>query len=278
MSDTTRDLLHLVSLSGAGLILLAGATLDLALVFRFQRRLSAPRLPARADLGRRPFGAPHALLALFTTLILTLPALFQKPSPPTPTETALVLGPVVYALAGLLTVALCLHLAHSTFREAFGSATCPTRRAIGKGVLYGLAAVPPVMLLSHVVAAVADRLGYEPRGQEVFDWLSDNGVSAGTRVFLMASAVFLAPLVEEVLFRGILFPALLKGRAFASAALLTGLYFALVHVHALSLLPLLALSVALSAAYASTGSLLTPVVMHALFNATSLLLYLAGTE
>ncbi len=278
MTDTAHDLLRLLAFATAGLILLAGATIDLYLAFLFQRRLTNPSLPARAELERRPFAAPHVQLTLFTTLFFVLPALFQKPNPPTPTETALVLGPVVYALAGLLTASLCLYLARSTVREAFGSAACTARRAVGKGVLYGLAVIPPVMLLSHVMAAVADGLGYAPKMQEVFDWLSDSGVSNGTRLFLMATAIVVAPLVEETLFRGILFPALLKGRAFASAALLTGLYFGLVHLHAISLLPLLALSAALSAAYASTGSLLTPIVMHALFNATSLLLYLSGSE
>jgi membrane protease YdiL (CAAX protease family) len=47
------------------------------------------------------------------------------------------------------------------------------------------------------------------------------------------------------------------------------------HLHAPSLLSLLVLSVGFSAGYAATGSILTPVVMHALFNLTGLLLFFA---
>ena len=187
----------------------------------------------------------------------------------------LICGTLLYGLATLLLTAFCLSMSATTFRGAFTSERCTTRRALAKGVLYGLAIIPPVMLVSQVTAACTEALGYEARLQEVFDWFNDGTLSPSARVFMMAAAVFIAPVTEEALFRGILFPVLLKGRAFASAALLSGLFFALIHFHAPSLLPLLALSIAFSAAYASTGSLLTPIVMHALFNTTSLLLYLA---
>jgi membrane protease YdiL (CAAX protease family) len=98
------------------------------------------------------------------------------------------------------------------------------------------------------------------------------------RVGLITAAVLIAPTVEEFVFRGILFRALLRHRRFAYAALLSGAYFALVHLHAPSFLPLLALSAAFSAGYAATGSILTPIVMHALFNAVSLLAYFAGSS
>jgi membrane protease YdiL (CAAX protease family) len=92
---------------------------------------------------------------------------------------------------------------------------------------------------------------------------------------MLAAAVLIAPVVEELLFRGILLPALLKARSFLFAALLTGAYFALVHLHAPSFLPLLLLSAAFSAGYAATGSILTPMAMHAVFNLTSVMFYFA---
>lgn len=275
MGHTAPDLWSLLAFAAGGALLLAGTCADLYLAFLFQRRAAGLYLQARSVLEGRPFGAFHVQLALFVTLLFALPAVFQKPDVPAPSEAALVLGPVVYALAGLLVVSLCLFRSGASARDAFGSPGCGAWRAAGYGLLYGLAAIPPVLLLSHASASAAEALGYAPKVQQVFDWLSDDSVSAGTRLFLIAAAVLLAPLTEEALFRGILFPALLRGRAFASSALLTGLYFGLVHLHATSLLPLLALSVALSAAYAATGSLVTPVVMHALFNGTSLLLYYA---
>lgn len=274
MVQNDSELARVLFLAAAGLIVIAGATADLILGFLLQsraRRLSLPHLP---DLRNRPFTLPHVFLVLTITLLFAASALVAPAGAPTPSEATLIAGPLFYALAGLLATSACLHLTRTTFREAFAPKQHTAPRTFAKGILFGLAAIPPIILLSLGMSSATESLGFEPRLQEVFGWLKDGGVSAFTRGFLMAAAVVLAPLAEETLFRGILFAALLKGRSFASAALLSGLYFALIHLHAPSLLPLLVLSVAFSAAYAATGSLLTPIVMHALFNLTSLLIFL----
>lgn len=274
-TTTSSELLRLACAFAAGLLLLAGATMDLAFAFRLQRGLLPRQGPALPLLRDRPFGFPHAFLALSATLLFAVPSLFQPPSPAAPPASALICGPLLYTFGSFLVVAVCLYIQGTTFRRAFGTPDCGAGRALGRGLVYGLAALPGVLLLSHAMAAMTEVFGYEPQLQVVFDWLGDGGVSTGTRFFMMAAAVVLAPVSEELLFRGILFPALLKGRSFAAAALLTSLYFALVHFHAPSLLPLLALSVAFSAGYSATGSILTPIAMHALFNGASLLLYLS---
>lgn len=270
------DLTRVLLLVAAGVIVLAGATVDLYLAFLFQRRSAPLALPALPELRRRPFTYLHALQVLLITLLFAVPSLFQKATAhSSPSSAMLILGSLLYALTALLIVAFCLSTSGATFRSAFHTGACGARRAIKRGALYGLASLPPVLLLSHVMSTLAEVFGYDTRPQEVFDWFGDPAVSWGTRICLMAAAVVFAPMAEEALFRGILFPALLKNRGFAAAALLTGTYFALVHFHAISLLPLLALSVAFSSAYAATGSLLTPITMHALFNATSIVLYYA---
>jgi membrane protease YdiL (CAAX protease family) len=275
MLESVSELPQLLLLAAAGTILIAGAAIDLYLLFSVQRRAAPCFLRAQPELKRSAFTLLHALQVLLITLLFAVPAILQKTDAPPPPASAFVLGPILYAMLGLLAVSACLAQTGQTFRTAFLGTACTSKQAILKGVQYGLAAIPPVILLSHVLSICTESLGYEPRLQEVFDWLGDPSIGWGVRLFMMLAAVFLAPLAEEALFRGVLFPALIKNRSFASAALLSGLYFALVHLHAPSLLPLLALSVAFSAAYAATGSLLTPIVMHALFNATSLLLYLA---
>lgn len=275
MFSETADLTRILFQVLAGLILIAGATVDLYLALLVQTRRIAPSLASRAVLARRPFTAFHAQLAVFATLMFALPALFQKPAASVPNDLSLILGPLLYAFAGFAVVAFCLTSSRASLRQAFFSPHCSARKALGKGLLYGLALIPPVVLLSMATTALSEALGFEPQLQEVFDWLGDDELALGTRVFMMVAAVVIAPAVEEMLFRGILFPLALKARSFLFAALLSGAYFALVHFHAPSFLPLLALSVAFSAGYAATGSILTPVVMHALFNLTSVLFYLA---
>jgi len=276
MFSEATDLTRILLQAGAGLILIAGATADLYLGLLVQTRRLMPSLPSYRTLTQRPFTFFHAQLALASTLVFAVPLLVQDGPAKTPKESALVLGPVLYALAGFLVITLCLTYSRTSMRQSFFSPHCSAREAITKGLLYGLAVIPPVLLLSLALTAVTEALGFEPALQEVFDWLGDTTLSPGTRLFMIVAAVAIAPVVEELLFRGVLFTAVLKVRPFLFAALLSGLYFALVHFHAPSFLPLLALSTAFSAGYAATGSILTPIVMHALFNLTSVLLYLAG--
>lgn len=275
MFPDTTDLTRLLFQALAGLIVIAGATADLYLAVLVQTRRVAPSLRSYDALSRRPFTAFHAQLTLFATLMFALPMLSQTASPAVPNDLSLILGPLLYAFAGFMVTVLCLTYSRTSFRHAFLSPRCTTGQALGKGLLYGLAIIPPVVLLSLVMTTVTEALGYEPQLQEVFDWLGDDSLALSTRVFMMAAAVIIAPVVEETLFRGLLFPSILKARSFFFAALLSGFYFALVHFHAPSFLPLLALSIAFSAGYAATGSILTPIVMHALFNFTSVLFYLA---
>jgi len=276
MVGSSSDLTHLALAALSTLIVLAGAALDLLFVFRFQRHSEPLRFLRHSEINERPFTLFHALQVLWVTLMCSVPVLFQKMDAPTPPERSIVLGPVLYALMSLLIVVFCLTTAKTTFRSAFASNACTAKQALAKGLVYGLAAIPPVVLLSTVISSITEAFGYEARLQNVFDWLNDGAVSSGTRVFMMFSAVFIAPVAEEALFRGILLPSLLKFRSLIWAALVSSFYFALVHFHAPSLLPLILLGLAFSAAYAKTGSLLTPIVMHALFNATSLLFFLAG--
>jgi len=275
MSVDPQDLTRLVFHALSALVLIAGVSADLYLAFLVQTRQLVPKLRAAPQLASKPFAAFAVQLTLFATLGFTLPALFAQPDAAPPQDRALIMGPLFYALAGFLVVGLSLTYARTSFREAFLPRGCPPAQALKRGLLYGVAAIPPVIGLSWLVTFFANALGLAPERQEVFDWLSDGSLEFGTRAFMLTAAVLIAPIVEELLFRGILLTALFKARTFLSAALISGAYFALVHFHAPSFLPLLALSVAFSAGYASTGSILTPMVMHALFNLTSVLFYFA---
>ena len=272
LNDITRLILYAVS----GLIFIAGVTTCLGFGALVQMRRLVPSLPAIRRLKHAPFRAAHVLVALTVTLFFALSAALQTPTEKAPPEAALIIGPLLYAALTAAAIVFCLVYSRVSFRRAFLGRRGAGWRAAGKGLLYGVAVIPPVLFISMCVNTALEAFGYAPEQQEVFDWLADGTVSLGTRVFLAASAVVIAPIVEELLFRGVLFSALLKKRPFIFAALLSGAYFALVHLHVPSFLPLLALSVALSAGYAATGSIITPIVMHMLFNLSSLIFYFSG--
>lgn len=88
---------------------------------------------------------------------------------------------------------------------------------------------------------------------------------------LFVEAVILAPAVEELLFRGVLFGALRRHAPFVVAALLQALVFAALHVYSFSgLLTVAGAGVVFALLYERTGSLVPSVIAHSLANASAL--------
>ncbi len=111
--------------------------------------------------------------------------------------------------------------------------------------------------------------------------LRDGSTPPYVIVLTIVSAVFLAPLVEELLFRGLILPALEQSLgSTGKAVIFSGLAFGLVHLQVAHQVPALAvLGMILGYAYAKTRSLTLVILMHAIFNAKTILwLLLSGSE
>jgi membrane protease YdiL (CAAX protease family) len=77
----------------------------------------------------------------------------------------------------------------------------------------------------------------------------------------------LAPAAEEMLFRGILYPAI-KQAGFPRLALWgTALLFAAIHLNLVTFFPLMVLALGLTWLYERTDNLWSSIIAHALFNA-----------
>ena len=83
--------------------------------------------------------------------------------------------------------------------------------------------------------------------------------------------VFGAPLVEEIIFRRFVFRAFLRGlpKVPAFACLLSGPVFAVVHGNLAATLPLIFLGFLFAWVYFRTGRIWTTMLIHSLFNATT---------
>ncbi len=96
--------------------------------------------------------------------------------------------------------------------------------------------------------------------------------SPGTIAAIILSAVVLAPVSEELLFRGALFRLLKEILPDArEAAFLTALVFAAAHWNILRFLPLFVMSLLLQKACRETKSLLPAILMHSTNNALAIL-------
>jgi len=93
----------------------------------------------------------------------------------------------------------------------------------------------------------------------------------GFKILVIFMAVVIAPLAEETLFRGFVYGVLKRYTDAPFAALSSSLMFAIIHMHVGSLLPLWMLAVLFCLAYEITGCLLVPMMLHATFNAVSII-------
>jgi membrane protease YdiL (CAAX protease family) len=94
----------------------------------------------------------------------------------------------------------------------------------------------------------------------------------GTLVIL---AVVVAPLTEEILFRGYLYPVAKRFIGRGAAVIFGALIFAVLHHNAQALIPLFVLGVLLTLAYEFTGSIWAPIGIHTLFNGATVAVQLA---
>lgn len=128
------------------------------------------------------------------------------------------------------------------------------------------------------LAAVLDRL--VPYRHPVVDLLTSrrDGWAVG---LVVISAVFVAPLAEELFFRRVLqgwIEAIWPGRRAAGAAIaISAAAFAAAHVgQGLAHVPLFLLGIVLGFVARQGGSLVPAILLHALFNAVSVVLLLVG--
>jgi len=158
--------------------------------------------------------------------------------------------------------------------KAFGFHGPQLSRTLLMAVLLGIAILPVAWGLQYLSVEVLSRLGWPPEEQVAVALIS-GAKSWWLKLYLGGFAVVLAPVAEEFIFRGMLYPFVKQLGSPRSAFFGTSAVFALIHLDVDTLVPLFVLALALTWLYEKTDNLLAPIVAHALFNAANfgLLLY-----
>ena len=141
-------------------------------------------------------------------------------------------------------------------------------------ILRWLAILPFLWFASFVWQWLLKASGHSPDLQQAIRMFIDTQ-GLWSRLGFLFFATFVAPIAEEALFRGILLPLLVRRVGPGFGVVATSLGFAVLHADAGSFVALAVFAVALSLAYARTGSLRVPILMHMAFNGANLLLLLA---
>jgi len=178
------------------------------------------------------------------------------------------------AVVSVVWLAAVLLLARGAFRHGL-------RRGMGlsgrrwlydslRGVLAYLTVLPICIGLGLLMEWLFAALQIEPNYHPVLLQLAD--LPPAWKLLAVFSTVVLAPLAEEIFFRGVLQSAVRQWSASPwGAVLAASAFFAAMHLDQPQALPsLFALAVAMGYNYERTGRLWAPVLIHAAFNAVNL--------
>ena len=169
----------------------------------------------------------------------------------------------------LIFVIVTLIRRRTTVADAFGmeGAHAPGHAVLG-ALLYP-AVLPAVAAAAFLARLLLQGLGMDAEPQEVLQLMIDRGAGP-LRFYLIALGVCIAPIAEEILFRGLMLPVLARHIGVAGGLVASAAVFAALHMNAAAAAPLFVLGLAFGLAYLYTGSLTVSIVLHAVFNAVSI--------
>ncbi len=266
---SARDLVDLLS---GNILILVGIVLATVgfFVYVFQPAFNP-------EEAQRSAGTVRTILAMIAVIIvlgnlLSLPYLLvtRSASP----KDALGLAYLIAASDAPILFVVWLRLARPGCLDwpALGLAT----KGVGQRLSQGLAGGFALFTASAVVGSFISRFGVQQNQFERFDGVV--GAPIGFFFVTLFAGCVLAPLAEELFFRGYVFHTLMKERGPVWAYLFSAGLFAVLHVNAAATLPIFVLGLILAFIFQRTGSLLPGIIAHGLNNALAFAILYAGVR
>jgi len=143
----------------------------------------------------------------------------------------------------------------------------PIKDAFIQGIKGWLTIVPFVLLISLIMnSLIENQNGSNPLLEIVLN--NNNYLSF---ILLFVTTTLVAPTFEEIIFRGILLPTLSRDFGIIMGIIVSAFIFALAHLSLGEMLPLFVLGIGLGITRIASGSLLSSVIMHSLWNGLTFL-------
>jgi len=185
-------------------------------------------------------------------------------------------GNATVALSCVFVLALVGCVAGKPFRRLGLRERHPVRRAL-LGLVGWLMVFPVVFVVGLLVFVLGPRVGVRPEFQEVLR--ESLGLPPAALAVVLVGAVVVAPVAEEILFRGFLYATLRRSLGPLAAIVLSSAIFSLLHSQLTAAPSLFVIGFLLAYLYERTGSLVASISAHAANNLYSLLVvYLTFRE
>jgi len=252
--------------------------LVLLIVWTIRRYMSPQPLRLEHIPGRPNTLTPLHVLAVFLAIYLIQGLMAFEAA-----KASDVMQLLAILVGQALTMVIVLLVALRTFRHGiYNGMGLNVRHWLadsGRAIIALLAVLPVVMglLLSVnlVLAFMIDR-HWIPDIRHVNDMLSIlNDGSPIVRILAAIAAVVMAPLAEELFFRGMVQSMLRNYLPAWPTVIIASSFFAILHISSpQDVIPLLALGLVLGYNYERTGRLVAPILIHAMFNAVMIYTFL----
>ena len=195
-------------------------------------------------------------------------AAFQTPAG----SGAVLFGTLAFQGATWVLIFIFLRLHHTNWRDAFGWHRIEWNRTWFPTVPVVIVFLPPMALLVQSVCIYTlTKIGWQPENETAVTVLT-SAKAWWLRAYLGVFTVAIAPVAEEFIFRGMLYPLVKQSGRPGLAWFGVSFLFALIHWDAAAFAALFLLALALTWLYEKTDSLLVPITAHSLFNAVNLIL------
>ena len=229
--------------------------------------------PTPPGIGPRPWGIPAVLVALALPVLLWVSSLVAPLVVDTPEE--LTQGQIVASLLfsiliGFIFIGLAVGLSLWRYRLGWRELGLrPFDRGLWWLPLVAAVGAHVAIIVYGLVLTVLGAEGAVPEQEQLEELFESRAVLPLTGV----ATVLVAPLAEEVFFRGFIFSGLVRPFGLVGAMVISGLLFGAFHVTGLEtvglVLPFGAIGVLFAWLYYRTGSLWPSVATHFLFNLVS---------
>jgi membrane protease YdiL (CAAX protease family) len=154
---------------------------------------------------------------------------------------------------------------HLSWEDAFGLLSPRLGHALLLALVVAMAVVPIAWSLGQLSAKLMSSFHVQPVVQGPVEMLQ-TAATVPMKLLIGFLAIVVAPIVEEIVFRGLIYPTLKQNGLPRLALWGTSLLFAVIHNNLAILLPLTFLAVVLTLLYETTDNLLAPILTHSLFN------------
>jgi membrane protease YdiL (CAAX protease family) len=171
-------------------------------------------------------------------------------------------------VANIVCIALIVAVVLGFYREKLSSLGFTTKK-LPKALVYGAMGFVVAFIGADIVGyPIVQQFGVDPTQQA----LSQSATVPSLLPLVFLSGVIIAPIAEEIVFRGYLYKAFRDRFRPSFAIVLSAALFSAIHLEPLAAASLFVIGVVLAYVYEKTGNLMAPITLHMLNNAVAFLL------